>query len=146
MSRGTIGVSEREAGEQIERVRRNRKLQIIGGVFAIGMIVGFLVGYQDAQALFDGSRAWPPAMAIGIALSYLGAVIGGGAALSRHTDEFERMAQYRAVAFAALVYMLVYPVWFALWMGALVPEPQHGVLFIAFWASLAGASLFQRFR
>ena len=146
MSMGRIGVSDRPGGENAERARRNRKLQIIGGVFAVGMIVGFMIGYREAESLFDGSQAWPPAMAIGIALSYLAAVIGGGIALSRHTDEFERMAQYKAVAVAALVYMLAYPVWFVLWMAALVPEPHHGLLFIAFWFTLAAASLFYRFR
>ena len=148
MSMGSIGGSDRPGGETAERTRRNRKLQIIGGVFVVGMIVGFLVGYREAEAsaLFDRSQPWPPAMAIAIAFSYLAAVIGGGIALSRHTDEFELMGQYKAVAFAALVYMLVYPVWFVLWMGALVPEPHHGILFGAFWLSVVAASLFYRFR
>ena len=148
MSMGSIGVSDRPGGESAERARRKQKLVIVGGVFAVGMIVGFLVGFREAEAdfLFDRSQPWPPAMAIGIAFSYLAAVIGGGIALSRHTDEYERMAQYKAVAFAALVYMLVYPVWFVLWMGALVPEPHHGLLFGAFWLSLVAASLFYRFR
>src|SRR5687767_14340644 len=102
MSMGSIGGSDRPGGETAERARRNRKLQIIGGVFVVGMIVGFLVGYREAEAgaLFDRSQPWPPAMAIGIVFSYLAAVIGGGIALSRQTDEYELMGQYKAVAIA----------------------------------------------
>ncbi len=133
-------------GEAIERTRRRRKYTIIGGAAAVGMTVGFMIGYTEAENFFQDMSGWPPAMAIGIALSYLAAVIGGGVALARHTDEVELQTQYKAVAVAAMVYILIYPTWFALWMGGLVPEPMHSALFIAFWLSLAGASLFYQFR
>ena len=135
-------------GEKLERSRRGRKLVILGGLGLVGLVTGFMVGMQDADSLFTGGtiRSWPPAMAIGIALSFLAATIGGGLALARQTDEFERLAQYKAAAAAGLVYMLAYPVWFALWMGDLAPEPMHAVLFGLFWLSLALALLFHKFR
>ena len=141
------GVSEpHDFGEQQDRARRMRKAWVIGGAFAAGLGAGLAAGLQDGHEMFSPGAGWPPAMAIGIALSYVVAVIGGGWALARHTDEFELQRQYKAVAVAALVYMLVYPVWFALWMGGLVGEPMHAILFGAFWLSLAAASLFYRFR
>ena len=142
------GVSDGGTGERLERARRFRKMVIIGGILVVGIATGFLAGMRDADALFTrgATDAWPPAMAIGIALSFLAAVIGGGIALGRQTDEVERLAQYKAAAAAALAYMLTYPVWFALWMGELAPEPMHGALFGLFWLTLLLALLFYKFR
>ena len=133
-------------GEQQEKARRTRKAWIIGGATVVGMIAGVATGYRDAGHFFDASNPWPPALAVGLAISYLVVVIAGGIALARHTDEFELQRQYRIVAAAALVYALIYPVWFVLWMGGLVPEPMHAVLFLTFWLSMFGAFLFYRFR
>jgi len=141
------GVSERDGfGEQQDRARRRRKAWVIGGAFAAGLGAGLAAGFQHGGELFAPGDGWPPTLAIGIALSYVIAVIGGGLALARQTDEFELQRQYKAVALAAMVYMLVYPVWFALWMGGLVGEPMHAILFGLFWLSLAAASIFYRFR
>ena len=133
-------------GERQERARQARKAWIIGGTFAAGLVAGLWIGFEEADTLFSGSDGWPPALSMFVCVSYLVAVIFGGLALARQTDEFELQRQYKAVAVAALVYVLAYPVWFTLWMGGLVAEPMHGVLFIAFWLSLAGAFLFYRFR
>jgi hypothetical protein len=134
-------------GERLDRQRRFRKRIIIGGLIIIGFVGGFITGFTEAESLLEGGTgAWPPALSIGLACAYLAGMIGGGLAISRHTDEFELQTQYKAVAAAAAGYMLIYPPWFVLWMGNLVREPMHGVLFLIFWVSLALASLFYRFR
>jgi cytochrome bd-type quinol oxidase subunit 2 len=135
-------------GEQHEQARRTRKAWILGGAFATGLVAGILVGIQEGENIFVGSDAdgWPPALAIGLVLSYLVVVVLGGLALARQTDEFELQRQYKAVSAAAFVYAIAYPVWFTLWMGQLAPEPMHGALFILFWLSLLAAFLFYRFR
>ena len=140
------GVSEAGEGERLERERRNRKTWIIGGLVIFGGITGFFIGARNGAALFGGSGGWPPAMAIAVAASYVIAAVGGGLILARHTDEVELLGQYKAIAAAALVYVLVYPVWFVLWMGDLVREPMHAIIFALFWISLTAASLFYRFR
>ncbi len=142
------GVSDsQESGERLERERRNRKSAIFAGLMAVGGVIGFMIGMLDGDAMMrSSSDGWPQAVSIGIAISYLASVIGGGIALSRQIDEVERLDQYKAVAAAALTYALVYPVWLALWMGNLVREPMHGVLFGLFWVALFLASLFYRFR
>ena len=148
MSRvGRSGASEPVGtGEQLDRQRRRRKGIIIGGLVIVGFVGGFITGYTEAESLFTGPRTWPAPMSIGLAIAYVAAVIGGGIAISRQTDEFELQAQYKAVAVAAASYMLIYPPWFLLWMADLVREPMHGVLFLLFWLSLALSSLFYRFR
>jgi hypothetical protein len=148
MSRvGTIGVSEpADSGERLDKQRRRRKKVIVGAIVAIGFAGGVIVGYNEAQSLFSGERTWPAPFAVGLSLAYLAAIIGGGIALSRQTDEFEQQIQYKSAAIAAAAYLLIYPPWFLLWMADLVREPMHGILFLAFWVSLALASLFYRFR
>ena len=144
MGRG--GVSD---GERLEQARRGRKTLITGAIAGVGMITGFAIGYYEADhgsGMFSSAQGWPPAMAMAITVSYLAAIVIGGVLLARQTDEFERMGQYKAVAVAALAYVIVYPVWFVLWMGDLVREPMHAILFLVFWVSLALASLFYRFR
>ena len=135
-----------DAGQRLEFARRRRKWVILGGLIVVGFAGGFISGFTQADNLFTGATAWPPALSIGLALAYLGAVIGGGIAIGRQSDEFELQTQYKAVAVAAAAYLLVYPPWFLLWMANLVREPIHCVLFLIFWGVLALASLFYRFR
>ena len=148
MSRvGTSGGFESaDSGERIDRQRRRRKGVIIGGLVVVGFVGGFIIGFTEAESLFTGPRIWPAPFAIGLAFAYLAAILGGGIALSRQTDEFEQLTQYKAAAVAGAVYLVLYPPWFLLWMADLVREPMHGILFLIFWASLALASLFYRFR
>ena len=143
---GRDGVSD---GERLERARRGRKTLIFGAIAGAGLVTGFAVGAYEGRRgyeMFSGAQGWPPAMALAIVVSYLAAIVIGGVLLARQTDEFERMSQYKAVAVAAFSYIVAYPAWFVLWMGGFVREPMHGVLFLIFWASLALASLFYRFR
>ena len=140
--------SEAETGEARERARRRRRTIIVSGVLAVGTALGFLIGLREADNLFGGagSQGWSPAMAIGMAIGVLGLVFGGGIALARQTDEFERLAQYKAAATGALAFLCAYPVWFVLWMGNLAPEPMHAALFALFWLTLVAAFFFYRFR
>lgn len=144
---GRSGVSEaRGEGERAERARRNRRIGIVAATFAAGLAAGLASGLHDGARSFAPGAGWPPAMAIAIAVSYLVAVVGGGVLLARHTDEVALHNQYKAVAVGALCYVIVYPIWFALWMGALLPEPIHLALFILFMATTMLASLYYRFR
>ena len=134
------------SGEALERSRRSRKVWLIGVLVAAGFVGGFLSGYTQADALFDSTRTWPPALGVGLAILYLVAVVGGGVLLSRYTDEFERMAQYRATTAGAVAYIVVYPVWLLLWKSGLVPEPMHFIIYLLFMAVVLIASLFYRVR
>lgn len=133
-------------GERLERAQANRKIAIVCALFAVGLVTGFMVGFRDPATIFGGADPWPKAMTIGILLLYLVAVIGGGILASRYQDEFDRQRQYKAVAIGALAYVIVYPAWFILWMGALAPEPMHAIIYALFITSMLLASFFYRFR
>lgn len=133
-------------GERRE-MDRDRFTQIVKGVlFGVGISCGAPIGYLIASNDFDVAAQWPPALAAAIAALYLLALIAGSIALSRSIDEVEKARQYKAVAFAGAVYLVVYPLWFVLWKGGFVIEPIHWALFALFWLSLAGAAAFYRIR
>ena len=144
---GRTGVSEPVAsGEALERGRRRRKLAILVLIFLLAFPAGFMVGFTEADDLLVMNDRWPPALALGLSLSYLALVIGGAIALSRQVDEVERAIKYKAVAAAASAYVIVYPVWFFWWKGGFVPEPMHLALYAGFLIVFLLASLFYRFR
>lgn len=146
VQRAETDLSEAGEGARLEQARGTRKSLLLAALMGAGGLIGLAISLSGGKAPFTDPGGWPPAMAIGIALAFVVAAVGGGLILARHTDEVELQAQYKAIAFAASVYVLLYPVWFFLWMGGLVPEPMHGAIFAAFWVSLAGASLFYRVR
>jgi hypothetical protein len=133
-------------GERAERTRRRKRYVVLAVLFAAGLFTGFYVGHTNPESMFDRESSWNPAVSLLLTAIFLIAIVGGSIALHGNTDELERQNQYKAVAISAGVYMLLYPSWFMLWKGGHVPEPHHGIVFVVFWLSLAGASLWYRFR
>lgn len=137
----------RGEGERRESARRRKRRLIVAALFLIGIVPGFYLGYQDgAAAARSRELAWSPTLAAALAALYLVAVIGGGALMNSVVDEVERQRGYKAVSFAGAALMIVYPTWFLLWRGGFVAEPVHWAMFVLFWASLALASLWYRYR
>lgn len=149
MGRGMV-MAPHEAGlgegERRERVARRMRFGIKGALFAAGLFTGIYVGANFVRNGFDFSAPWSPVAAVIIVAVYLAAMTVGSRLLSRHMDEVERDRGYKAAAAAAAAYVIVYPVWFALWKGGFVAEPVHWVMFVLFWLSLALATLWYRFR
>jgi hypothetical protein len=134
-------------GEARERARFRRRSVVIGAIFTAGLFSGFYVGHEEADALFHGGdAAWSPTVSLILVAVYLIAVGGGSLLLQNSMDELEKHNSYKAATVAAAVYIILYPVWFVLWKGGLVPEPVHWVVFVAFWLSLCAATLWYRFR
>ena len=136
----------RGAGERAYATRNRKRYAVLTVLFAAGLFSGYYVGHTDASSLFNRETSWDPNVSLLLAAIFVIAIVGGSVALHGTTDEVQRQAQYKAVAAAGAVYMLLYPTWFMLWKGGHVPEPHHGVMFLVFWLSLAGASLWYRFR
>jgi MFS family permease len=133
-------------GERLNRKRERQARAIKATLFGIGMLSGAWIGYFLASNDFALDAPWPPAIAIGLAVLYVAAILIGSMLLHKHIDEVERMRTYKAVTLAGTAYMIAYPVWFLLWKASLVAEPVHWILFIAFWALLIGAAFYYRSR
>ena len=143
----TAAMDERApgSGEQIERHKRRRRWLALGLLALLGMAVGMVAGRLDKETV-SGMTQWPQAAAVGLAALYL-LVMGGGQWLSdRSADELERHRNARSMVIGAYGYMSVYPVWYALWRGGFVPEPDHQLLFLIFVVSLLLGAILARFR
>jgi hypothetical protein len=137
----------RGEGERQETARRRKRLTIFAALAFVGFVPGLYLGYNDGAALDEiRSGHWPPVLVIVLSGLYLLGMLASGLLLRGVTDEVERQNSYKAASFAGWALMLVYPIWFLLWRGGLVPEPIHWVLFAVFWLSLLLASLWYRFR
>ena len=134
-------------GERREAARRRKRWWIVAALFGIGFVPGLYVGFQHGAAAAESRPlVWSPTVAALLAGLYLVALAGGGFLMNSVMDEVERQRGYKAVSFAGVALMAVYPTWFLLWKGGFAPEPVHWMMFVMFWASLALASLFYRFR
>jgi hypothetical protein len=136
----------RGEGERREAAAGRRRVMIYGALFATGLLAGLYVGGSDPAPLFDREARWNPAVSLVLVAFLIVATTAGNLALRGSMDEVQRQARYKAAAFAGTAYLIAYPVWFILWKGRFVAEPEHGPIFILFWLCLAGASLWYRFR
>jgi hypothetical protein len=133
-------------GEARERARSRRWRNILLGAGAMGLIPGFLLGYSLNDSILDPSTTWPGWIAIMLAVTYLIAVTVGSWLLYRQVDELQRQVYGKAAMVAASAVIILYPVWWILWMGALAPEPIHWVIFLTLYVIYAGGSLYYRYR
>ena len=140
------GVAEPGSGEALERAARRKRIFIITALAAMSFVPGFYLGYTENDELLLASDKWPPALALGLAGFYLGAVIAGAALMRRQTDEVALSHQYKATALAGSMFVIVYPLWYILWKGGFVIEPMHGVIYVLFLLTALGGMLYYRFR
>jgi MFS family permease len=144
---GTIGVSEPlSAFERLERARRRRRFAIVGALALVGGIGGGIVGARESDRLFDLAHPWPPLLCLVLAALLLVAVAVGNFLLRGQIDEVERLAKLKATHAGASLFLVGYPIWFLLWKGGFLPEPQHLVLYAAVMVAMLLASLYYRFR
>jgi hypothetical protein len=113
-------------GEQAEaaRKRRARAMIVVSVAIAALIVVGTAIFKRPDQQVAPG---W----AIAFAFIYVGAMVFGGWRACRQTDEVEARNNRAALVWAACFYGLTYPVWYFLWKGGLVPEPDHMLMFAA---------------
>jgi len=136
----------RGEGERREGAMRRGRLWLIGGLFAVGLVSGFYVGKTEALSAKAGVSLWTPELAIALTAAFLLAMVVGSLLMNRVMDEHERQRAYKASAAAGAALLFVYPPWYFLWKGGLLPEPMHLALFSLFWVALALSTLWYRFR
>ncbi|MBV9883977.1 MAG: hypothetical protein JO276_13295 [Sphingomonadaceae bacterium] len=132
--------------EGIERGRRRRKLAIVLAMGAVGGIGGAIIGAREDGHLFDLAHPWPPLLCLVVAALFLLAVVVGTLLMRRQVDEVERMTKLRATHAGAYLLLVGYPLWFLLWKGGFLPEPQHVAIYASVLIVSLLASLYYRFR
>ena len=64
----------------------------------------------------------------------------------RHIDEIEQATQLWSVAAAGTVVILLYPIWYLLWRGQMIAEPNGHVMFAALCVVMIAAYMWKKFR
>lgn len=127
--------------------RKKRINTVVGALFLIGLISGFLVGFfEDDQAGLLAANSIPPWVAIGSTVLFVVAVSFGSWKLMKVSDELERAVHTKTTVFAGNVVLIGYPAWFILWKGGLVPEPSAHWLFVAGMISSVLAYAWYKYR
>lgn len=128
-------------GERAEAARKRRAGMLFAGsmVVAVAMVVGTVIFKQGHGQLAPG---WSVAI-VGL---YLLALFGSWRFACRVSDEVELRANVGALAAGGTVYALVYPSWYFLWRGGLVPEPSHEAVFAITFVAIMIAYIWKRYR
>lgn len=134
------------AGERAERDKRRRMIWSIVALAVAGGIAGGVMGATETgEGGIMGATISAP-LAIVLALVSVTAMTVGAYFLWRGIDEHELAINLWASTFAGSVYATVYPAWFFLWKGRLVPEPNHLVLFFLFFVATGVGYVFKKTR
>ena len=144
---GRPGVSEPIGpGEALERRERARRsfilyaLMIVGGVTGLGLSVG----PEHGAGILTGAIA--PWLALSLAALWLVSIIWGSIVYARHIDEIDRAAQIWGIATAGSTVLILYPAWYILWRGRLLPEPNAHIIFATLYVVMILAYLWKKFR
>ncbi|MDM7958012.1 hypothetical protein [Blastomonas sp.] len=126
-------VTMAEADWQARAKHRKRRINlVVGTLFAIGLVSGFLVGFfEDEQAGLVAANSIPPWLAVASAILFVVATTLGSWKLTQVSDEHERTIHTKTTLLAGNVLLIGYPTWFILWKGGIVSEPDAMWLFLA---------------
>jgi Na+/melibiose symporter-like transporter len=118
---------------QTRAKQRTRRIYMTtAGLFAVGAVAGFMIGFfEDEERGLVAANSIPAEVAIIATVIFVIAVTFGTLRLMKATDELERRINANATVMAGNVLLIGYPAWFFLWKGGLVPEPDAMWLFCA---------------
>lgn len=133
------------AGEARSRRRSQRATLVSVGLAIAGLGMGIAASRSQLGRTIGGaelSTGWAAAGVVALLV-----VLGFSIWWMRHgIDEIERQKHLLGVAAGAYGYMVGYPIWFVLWKGGLAAEPDHQILFSAFFAISLAALAWQKVR
>lgn len=138
MTGATMARSDMGTGEAAERARTRRRWAVTGGLFLVGLPIGFFAGRLeegDRSGFMTGTL--PPWFAVLAAVVTVVAIVGGSVLFYRGVDELEKRDNRIATVMGANALMVTYPAWYLLWRGGLAGEPRHEALFILLFATTA---------
>lgn len=130
-------------GERAEKARKRRFWAIVIGLMVAGGIIG---GVQSVLTRGDPSAGLPAFWGIALAVIWFVSVLAGSWFFFKSVDEVEVRDNLFAGTIAAYWYGTIYPVWYFLWKGGVVPEPMHEAIFITTMLAMAAGYLGKKIR
>ena len=142
---------ETNPGEARNRVRQRRQWLYLGAGGLAGLLIGFFTGFfeQGDGSLFGGDLddlSLPPAIAIAIAIGFLGAFLVLPLWGFRMIDDYKREQNLIGLAGGCLSVIAAYPVWAVLHVGGFVSEPTPFGLFAICYVSLIVSFVYAKWR
>ena len=119
----------RETSRDKMNVRMTWGSGIFGGLIALALIAGDIMGANDGNIF--GNGALPPALAIIVSVA-IGIVLPAVTYYwhKRVIDEQEEAAYRTGTLIAIYAFWLIAPVWWLLWRGGMLPEPDGVALYL----------------
>jgi hypothetical protein len=133
-------------GVRAGMARRRRILWTMAALCAAGGVAGGIMGIFYERGENPLATALPPIWAAIAAAILLVALVFGSLRFFRVVDEVERRDNMLASTIGLYFYMIAYMVWFPLWRGALVPEPDHMLLFAGTFLVMIVAYIWKKLR
>ena len=133
-------------GEALERGQKRRQALILYLLMGAGAVIGYALVLAGDDGPGFHQSAISARVAIALAALWLVSVVGGSIWYQRQIDEIERAAQLWGMAAAGSFVLILYPVWYLLWRGQLIAEPNGHVMFAMLYVVMIGAYLWKKFR
>ncbi|MCM8557128.1 hypothetical protein [Sphingomicrobium sediminis] len=133
-------------GEAKLKAREKATMRLIFGGFLIGLIVGASLAIGSDGSIFDPNSEWSPKVSLAISIFFLAALPPLLWYAQKGADDYELAHQRFGFEIAFFLVIIAYPVWYTLWKGGFLIEPQHEAVFgTMFIVSLIGYA-WHRFR
>ena len=133
-------------GETREARRARLQRLIVLASLVIGAVAGAAIALGVEGDAWTGPHAWPPFLAIGVAVLSLVVLPLLMLAAMRTTDELELAHQSFAMQASGFALICGFPAWFALWKGGFLPEPTAVPIVVGYALLTTLAYLWHRFK
>jgi hypothetical protein len=132
------------------RERRSRNILIMCFVFGIATGIalgaGGALNHHDSHFPLLSDDPISPTIAAGLVLAFVLVLPILGWQWHKTVDEHEREAYQVGAVAAAYMFLIGAPVWWLLWRGGIVPEPNGVILYFAFNFTLLIVWLWKKYR
>lgn len=135
---------EMSDGERAFIAKRRRVRLIWSALIGIGFVLGIATGIDSARIGTGGEIS--PGMAIAAVVVLFAGVLGGSWFYFREIDELDLRDNLVACTIGLYFYALVYPSWYALSRGGLVPKTDPELIFVATLIVVTLAYFWKRLR
>ena len=136
-------------GERAERQRRRRFWGAMSATAILGMPLGFFLGQSAARnggSMGEAFLGLPPLAVIGLLTLAVGGLSWTCWYFLKTVDEVEILDNLWGSTAGFYVYMVLFPVWWALWKSNIVAEPNDWIILGVSFAAGTLAYLVRKWR